>query len=81
MKYIYEYLCIDGPKLSVDKLYFSHHDQLTLELVCSVSSNPVSDISWSRLDSDTGRWSPVLTQDQSGDSGVYTVHRQVMNND
>ena len=69
---------LDGPELSVDKLYLSHHDKLTMELVCSASSNPESDISWSRLDTATGNWQPVpLQDDNQGDNGVYTVHRQV----
>ena len=69
---------LDGPELSVDKLYLSHHDKLTMELVCSASSNPESDISWSRLDTVSANWQPVPPQDEhQEDNGVYTVQRQV----
>ena len=70
----------DGPSISVDKLYMTHHRQLTLELVCSAQSNPPASLQWSRMDDTTGLWSPVGPNigDNTRDmDGVWTENRQV----
>ena len=70
----------DGPSISVDKLYMTHHRQLTLELVCSAQSNPPASLQWSRMDDTTGLWSPVGPNigDNTRDmNGVWTENRQV----
>jgi len=38
------------PSVSVHKLYLTQHNSLTMELVCSVQSNPISAPKWYRLD-------------------------------
>jgi len=68
------------PQISVDKLYLSHQNTLTLELVCSAQSNPVSTLTWSRRDPDTGLWSPVQegkSETEKVGDGVWTVNRKV----
>ena len=70
----------DGPSISVDKLYMTHHRQLTLELVCSAQSNPPASLQWSRMDDTTRLWSPVGPNigDNTRDmDGVWTENRQV----
>ena len=44
----------DPPSVSVHKLYLSQHNSLTLELVCSVQSNPSSAPRWTRLNGNRG---------------------------
>ena len=65
----------DAPRVTVDKLYLSHHSQLTLELVCSAQANPTASITWSRLEPDTGAWVELL--EDPTETGVWTVDRQV----
>ena len=62
--------------MTVDKLYLSHHSQLTLELVCSAQANPTASITWSRLEPDTGAWVELI--EDPTETGVWTVDRQVM---
>ena len=66
----------DAPRVTVDKLYLSHHSQLTLELVCSARANPTASITWSRLEPDTGAWVELI--EDPTETGVWTVDRQVM---
>jgi len=69
-----------GPSISMDKLYMTHHRQLTLELVCSAQANPPASLQWSRMDDTTGLWSPVGPNigDNTRDmDGVWTENRQV----
>ena len=65
--------------MTVDKLYLSHHAQLTLELVCSAQSSPAATIIWSRQLPDSRLWVPVNSSQIEGDNSgsVWTVHRQV----
>ena len=74
------FLFPDGPSISMDKLYMTHHRQLTLELVCSAQANPPASLQWSRMDDTTGLWSPVGPNigDNTRDmDGVWTENRQV----
>ena len=66
----------DAPRVTVDKLYLSHHSQLTLELVCSAQANPTASITWSRMEPDTGAWVELI--EDPTETGVWTVDRQVM---
>ena len=70
------FLYLDAPHVTVDKLYLSHHSQLTLELVCSAQANPTASITWSRLEPDSETWIPLL--EDSTETGVWTVDRQVL---
>jgi len=64
-----------APRVTVDKLYLSHHSQLTLELVCSAQANPTASITWSRLEPHTGAWVELI--EDPTETGVWTVDRQV----
>ena len=69
----------DAPRVTVDKLYLSHHSQLTLELVCSAQANPTASITWSRMEPDTGAWVQLI--EDPTETGVWTVDRQVWPDD
>ena len=44
----------DPPTVNVDKFYLSHQGSITLELVCSVESNPSSQLHWTCIDEGGG---------------------------
>ena len=74
------YFLSDPPLVSVDKLYLSQQDGLSLELVCSAQANPAASLTWSRLEVSSGQWREVRErtgEDTEDDTGVWTVYREV----
>jgi len=61
------------PSVSVHKLYLSQHNSLTLELVCSVQSNPITEPKWVRLNPKKA----VLNVSTEWSLKTWVVERQI----